>query len=316
MAVNTGARSLEIQPVKPVDNKRKGKCPCNAFLRCCSRRPYGNDVWGDKDKRAKAMGEIAYGGGGTMEKKDELVQTFKKIVSDYKEKAAGGKTPKWKQNEFFMSLKTLKEDRDKGPRALVMPEITEAEMDMHMGALEVGNLARFTDFQRSLVARANLVRNGMVMISDRYLDKHGREVYSPGRLLPYSGGYTPGQWSVDHIQVRSKGGCNRFCNAGVLSVYNNCTNRKDDGPGCPCAQVYEKGQSPIEGQNLFDKGAGGAKYKLYECSSLCMNKKNAENKLPDNPPGKISEYPRICDVDDPRKWSMKKSKESVAALWV
>lgn len=302
---NTGAKARKGERVKPVDNKMRGKCPCKSFLKCSGRRPYGNSIWGNPLKREEAMEGIAYHSEGPVENKAVLMDVFKKI--------SGG-------NPFYKGLNT--KVNGKSRRVLTMPEIDDGYITTHMGNVVINNNAEFTYFQKSLVARANLVRSGPVMMSNVYVGKKRRINYPSKVLAVNAGEYTSEQWSVDHIQTKAKGGCNRFCNAGVMMLYDNSNVKNANGPGCPCVDaLLTQKENPADGQAPFESPvSNGVEYTLYECSTLLINTKKKKegklvDKLPDKPPGTIAKYPEICDLDDPRIWmnSMKKKVEDKVA---
>lgn len=288
-----GAKAVKGPRIKPTDCKKKGACPCNPFLRCSGRRPYGNEVWGNPERRAQAMQGIAYGGHEPVDK-DAALELFRKI----REKAK--KEPR---NPFYRNLEGLI-DKEKG-RVLILPEITEGEINAQIAKLQSGthNAAEFTFFQKSMAIRANLVRNGLVMRSDIYVTGYrGKKKTESKDMIPYSGGYTPEQWSLDHVQVRAKGGCNRFCNGALLQVQDNCSGKNDRGPGCPCVDVRKKGAAKDDGQDDFKYKVTKErkKYSLYECTTYCVNKKNKAENMPTDTPGSIQQYKDVCCADDPR----------------
>jgi len=147
--------------------------------------------------------------------------------------------------------------------------------------------------------RANLVKNGtngqLAMKSDRYMADN-KTVYESTDMIPYMGKFSKEQWSVDHIQTRSKGGCNRFCNGAFLTIGVNIS-KKDDWPGCPCIECEKK----VDEQSSYKLSAESKKYELYECQYLCKaNKEKKGRKLPPHSPSIIKKYKKICDLDDPR----------------
>lgn len=304
-----GAKKVKGAQGKPDDCKAKKTCPCNAFLQCSGRNPYGSDVWSDPEKKEKAMKGIAYNGRDKIKKRKrkELIAVFNKKYHKY--------------NEFYENLKTMVNDKE--ARVLVMPEINDTYItnQMRLLASELHNKAAFSSFQKSMVLRANLVKNGSFMMSDIYVDESGDVEYPPNKMVSNSGGYTSDQWSVDHLKVRSKGGCNRFCNAATLTLADNCVGKNDNGPGCPCVDPKKQGESTVDNQaefqypdsskdnEAFDKnGKKKPAYKLYECSTLWIDKNGEADNLPDSPPGTMLLYPKICHLDDPRYWdeSMKR----------
>lgn len=97
-----------------------------------------------------------------------------------------------------------------------------------------------------MILRANLVDNGRILRSDGFGELEG-EVYE--RLLPASGNSLDCEWNVDHIRTKAKGGCNRFCNAMVLSRHAN-KRKSDKGNGCICAEVKKRGHRDRKCLNL------------------------------------------------------------------
>lgn len=289
-----GAKAVKGPRIKPIDCKKKGACPCNAFLRCSGRRPYGNEVWGNKERAAQAMQGIAYGGHEEVDR-DAALALLQKIREKEKKKP---------RNPFYRNLKGLI-DKEKG-RVLVMPAITEIDIDAEMNRLKSGihNAADFTYFQISMAIRANLVRNEGDLQSDIYVSGYrGKNKTQAEKMIPYSGSYTPGQWSLDHVQVQAKGGCNRFCNGALLRLRDNCGVKNDRGPGCPCVDVRKKGAAKDEGQNdfKFKETTQIKRYSLYECTTFCINKRNKAENMPTDTPGSIKTYKEVCCADDPRK---------------
>lgn len=297
-AVN-GAKAVKGTPAKPSDNKTKALCPCETFERCMKRQPYGADVWSGPKKK-EAMDCIAYSVKGVISD-SEIKKKAQERLSYFLEN---------RKNPFYANLRGLLKNQGK-PRVLVFPEIKNAYISAQMGILaaDLYNTADFTNFQKSMILRANLVRNGTVMRADLYGD--AREGFSFGRktLLPYCGEYTAKMWSVDHVNIRSKGGCNRFCNAAVLALYDNSTVKNDSGPGCPCVCPIDKknGETPGDGQKPFEIKKGKQKrYKLYECTDYFLARKNKAQGLPGKPCG-ICAASRACNLDDPRKCAAPRS---------
>lgn len=289
----TGAKPAAVQAVKPNECEPPDLCPCDPFLKCNSRLPYGKSVWGDPEERKRAMGLIAYSRKGAITDGESLKRMAEKFAKRNKRNAK-----KYKRfNEFFANLYPLTGNGE-DERVLTLPEMSEGEITAHMNALkgaELYNTAGFTNFQRSIFVRANLVMNDFTLRSDLYME--GKNVlFESTEMIPYSGSFSKEQWSVDHIQTRSKGGCNRFCNGAFLTIGVNMV-KKDDWPGCPCMDCEKKADEQIQ----YNPPSGTKKYQLFECQHLCRaNQDKRGRRLPPHPPSIIKKYKKICDLDDPR----------------
>ena len=75
----TGAKPAAFQAVKPNDCEPPDLCPCDPFLKCNSRLPYGKSVWSNPETRKKAMGLIAYSRLGAVTTKDALEKMAEKF---------------------------------------------------------------------------------------------------------------------------------------------------------------------------------------------------------------------------------------------
>lgn len=291
------AKKTDGKIENPPDCKTKGICPCNAFERCRKRRPYGSDVWSDGKNKAKAMGAIAFDGNQRTIDEDKLnaLQTRFQYRNQAIESYNSTHEKKWKFNQFFANLRCA---GGKNGTALVLPKISDPYITQQMNQLKSSlyNTALFTDFQRSMVVRANLVRNNLTIKSDTYRTQMGEQDFDPKDVFPYAKGFRSEMWSVDHVQIRSKGGCNRFCNAAVLMLGDN-SSRNDNGPGCPCiTAVKEKDEQP-ETEKFGPKPSDGG-YNLYVCVTYHRNKKEGEP--PKELPG-ICSADKPCNLDDPRQ---------------
>lgn len=273
-----GAKGCKGGGVKPGVNKRRVKCPCNEFLNCSSRIPYGGSVWSDPNRKKTAMSVITYGSTGA------------------------GQTRSYEGRGFYKKLRVLLENGK--TKTLILHEMSEAYIKRHMDSLPLKNTGHYTNFQRSMILRANLVKNGLVLKSDGFPD--GRDDFD--RLMPFSGTYGKDEWNIDHIKPRAKGGCNRFCNAQVLSKGANM-GKSAEGKGCPCAAALLRGESPADGQEEFEISGGAddkARYKLWQCTTLSNAHEKPVNKVPAYPPGMMKRYTKsckICGPDDPCNWS-------------
>lgn len=297
----TEAKKTDGKIENPPDCKTKGQCPCNTFERCRKRRPYGSDIWSDSKNRKQAMGLIAFDGEEGVTDKEKLKALWERFVYRNKAVAAYNSSheKKWRFNKFFANIRMA---GGGNKNALVLPKISDAYITQQMNQLRQSlyNTALFTDFQRSMVARANLVRNGLTMWSDEYCTKEENYNFSSKKVIPYAKGKRDFMWSVDHIQIRSKGGCNRFCNAAVLMLGDN-RDRNDDGPGCPCiTAVNKKEEKP--NRETFQPQTGEEKkdsrYELFVCVTYHRNKKEGEG--PSELPGTCHAN-KPCNLDDPRK---------------
>lgn len=285
-----GAKKVEDEPVKPIDEQPKGLCPCNSFLKCSTRPPYGQQVWSDPDERKIACGEIAYDHLNILKDKTRLNEIFEIIVGRMKDPRG---------NKNYKNIDTQK------TRVMYFPPITEARLVAELGAMsgKLSNAGKFRAFQKSMILRANIVKNGMVLKSDVYLDKDGKVEFGKQKLTPYSKKPIGTEWNIDHIQARSKGGCNRFCNAALLGSADN-KSKLDEGLGCPCVEAIDKKGNKGKNQTDFSfSGSKVKKYKLYNCRILCNKIKRNEKKkiydLPAKPLGTMNHYVELCMLDNP-----------------
>lgn len=291
-----GAKPVKKTPVKPAGNKPKGGCRCETFEQCMMRQPYGVDVWCGP-KKSQAMGCIAY-----SEKK--------RAIDNSKLKTEAQKSLKRRRIPFYAELSALIETQEK-INVMVFPAINEGYIKRNMKSLaqNIHNTADFTNFQKSMILRANLARNGKVMKEDPDEDIEEGAPVNLKKLLPYCGEYTRDMWSVDHIRTRSKGGCNRFCNATVITFYANQI-KNDKGPGCPCICPLKEGETPGDGQKVLDhKKWKKGKYELYECTEYFLARKNNVGGLPDKPCG-ICDPARDCKLDNPCEWPPPKAAKA------
>lgn len=299
------ADRVKEQEIHLDDDKTKKVCECETFERCKGRLPYGVDVCGGP-KKIQAMDCIAYSiTGGSRGHRTQVIAA----IADQKNK--------W--NPFYTNLKNFLGYMGRF-RVLALPPIDEGYIDFHMGKLadDLYNTAEFTNFQKSMILRANLVRNGLVMRSDLYEDNMVKDSqnnplrFGEKELIPYCGGLKDYMWSIDHIQVRAKGGCNRFCNALVLQFADN-KQKGDKGAGCPCAYLVnvKKNEQCIPGQDPFPY-SGNRKapkrkpiYDLYECLEHFLARKEAEEKGETiGEIGGICDKAKRCKVDDPRNFTL------------
>lgn len=300
MSIGDGAKGIKGEHIKPADITKRGDCPCDAFIKCSARPPYGRDIWAISKTRKQACGAIAYDTEGivTDEKKNQLLRSFQ-----YFEKKYSGEGY---NNSFFKNIRLMKNCARK---VLTMPKITYAELLAQMKAHKnlILNTGYFTDFQKSIILRANMVRNGLELRSDIYEDEKGSLLYKEEKLYPCYRGNVAFEWRVDHIQTRSKGACNRFCNAAVLRDADN-RDKWDKWHGCPCvdALMGEAGKEP------FEFIGDSKKYQLYNCKTYCDNKEDKDKveKLPAAPLGTLNKYRKkgICPLDNPFKFDLEYSK--------
>ncbi len=293
------ANRVKGQEIRPEDNKTKEPCQCETFERCNGRLPYGVDVWAGP-RQIQAMNCIAYSiTGGIRGHRAQVIAALAQQKSG---------------NPFYTNLKDFLGYRGRF-RVLAFPQIDPPYIDHHIDKLAdaLYNTAEFTNFQKSMILRANLVRNGLVMRSDRYRDDMVKDSqnnplqFGSKELIPYCRGLKDYMWSIDHIQVRVKGGCNRFCNAVVLQFADN-RQKWTNGPSCPCAHVVEwKKEQCIPGQDPFQYSGSRKKpkkkprYDLYECIEHFLARKEAEEKGETiGEIGGICDKAKLCKVDDPR----------------
>lgn len=278
-----GAKGCGNGSVKPQPNNPQADCPCDAFLCCSTRVPYGHLVWSNPRYADMAMSVILY------------VSTSPAIFMKYPYRG------------FYKQVHNMAKQMQNKP--LILHQLTHSQITGHINRLALKNAGEFTNFQKGMVLRANLVRNGQVLRSDGFgilkEEKHDQ-------LIPASGYYLMNEWNVDHVRTRVKGGCNRFCNAGLLSREANLL-KGDKAGGCICAEVKEAGGP---GQETFAVG-GDTAYTLWQCSVLSNSGEKPVNKVPEYPPGMMKKYTKsvaICDKDDPRNWSVAMQKNAVNTL--
>ena len=301
--VGINANGVEGQESRLEDDKIKEPCKCETFDRCNGRLPYGVDVWAGPQQN-QAMGCIAYSTNGIIHSS----HTPQVMAAIAQQKNNG--------NPFYSNLKDFLGNKGVD-RVLAFPVINKNDIDDHIGELaeDLYNTADFTNFQKSMILRANIVRNGLVMRSDLYEDNEVKDSqnnplrFAPKDLIPYCG-YKKREdmWSIDHIQVRAKGGCNRFCNAVVLQFSDN-RRKLTKGPSCPCAYVVnvKNNEQCIPGQDPFPY-SGHRKtpkrtpiYDLYECIDHFVARKEAKEKGETiGEIGGICDAAKLCNVDDPR----------------
>lgn len=302
MSAEVGAKSVKGERIKPIDCSERGDCcPCDAFLRCSTRPPYGQLVWSDKEKRELASGGIAYNSEKVVDNVEYYLKIFDKIKNSVTDKT------KYK-NDFYKNIGS------RSKKVMTFPIMSQPEIMMHMTKLrgELFNAGDFTQFQKSMILRANLVQNGLKLCSDYYEDETGKE-YKSKKLTPYYRESTGREWNIDHVQIRAKGGCNRFCNACLLSSADN-KDKGDRGMGCPCVDVMEKSEAPKpEDKDIFAySGRQTEKYLLYNCASFRLNKqKESEGKaehIPAKPLGTMDHYKQLCGMDNPLEFVPNKSQ--------
>lgn len=288
MPCDIGAKKPGWNRAKPIEVLKRGNCPCSSFLRCSTRQPYGVQVWCDPMKAKQACDAIAY----NSEAPPVPVASH---VAQYMAKACSYKG-------YYKTIEILD---NPGVKVMIFPKLNAAGLPARIKKLEskISNGGEFTPFQKSLILRANLVKNGLVMKSDIYTDRKGKVTYKKEKLIAYSGGLLGKEWNIDHIQTRAKGGCNRFCNAALLSSGSNIKGKHDDGLGCPCVDAVGKGKGPtVEGANDFKySGKKIEKYNLFQCATFTQNKKDNAEKLPNKPLGYIKRYKakKLCNLDNP-----------------
>ena len=285
MATQNEAKKTDGKIEKPGDCKTKGKCPCDIFNQCRDRRPYGSDVWGSKKKKEQAMGLIAFDGSSKITEKKDLDKLLKNLLGKNEALAEQNK----KFSKFYGNIYSA---AGKYKSAMVLPETNDISITQQMDQLKASlyNTAVFTDFQKSMIIRANLVRNGLMLKSDIYEG----ESFESENLIPYAKGHMSEMWAIDHVQIRAKGGCNRFCNVGVLRFGVNCS-KGDDGPGCPCITAV-KGETPDLRPFQQHPKEGG--YSLFVC--VTYNRNQDEKEPPEELPG-ICNSEKLCGLDDPRE---------------
>lgn len=302
------ANRVEGQEIRLDDDKTKEVCRCETFDRCNGRLPYGVDVWAGP-LQIQARDCIAYSiSGGIRGHRAQVIAALAQQKSG---------------NPFYTNLKDFLGYIGRF-RVLAFPPIDPPYIDEHIGKLAdaLYNTAEFNNFQKSMILRANLVRNGLVMRSDRYVDNEVKDSennplrFGAKELIPYCRGLKDYMWSIDHIQVRAKGGCNRFCNAVVLQFADN-RQKLTNGPSCPCAYVVnvraKVKEECIPGQDPFPYSANRKPpkrkptYDLYECIEHFLARKEAEEKGETiGEIGGICDAAKLCNVDDPRVLSLTK----------
>ncbi len=299
-SVVNNASGVNGQEIHLEDDKKKEPCKCETFERCNERLPYGVDVWaGRQNLRNMAMDCIAYSVNGAI--RGHRAQ----VIAALAQQKSG--------NPFYSNLKNFLGNMGKN-RVLAFPPINDPYITFHMNKLadDLYNTAEFTNFQKSMILRANLVRNGLVMRSDLYDDNRVPLFFDQKRLIPFCGYFEREKmWSIDHIQVRAKGGCNRFCNAVVLQ-YSDNRQKLTKGPSCPCAHVVEwQKEQCIPGQNPFPYSGSRKtpkkkpRYDLYECIDYFLARKEAEEKGETiGEIGGICDKAKLCKVDDPRNFTL------------
>ena len=118
------------------------------------------------------MGFIAFDGEEGIADKKKLNDLWEKFIKRNKGIIAYNNSheKKRKFNKFFASIRLAGGGRK---NALVLPKLSEPYITQQMNQLRQSlyNTAYFTDFQRSMVARANLVRNGLTLHSEEYCTK-------------------------------------------------------------------------------------------------------------------------------------------------
>lgn len=285
-----GADGVRGDHVKPIDCLVRGNCPCDSYLKCSTRPPYGLNVWSVRKKRKQACDTIAYDSEGyeaDIEKCQEIFDAIlKKSTSRYK-------------NDFYKNIKRGSH------KVMFFPPISEGQLLSEMSALngKLHNAGKFTAFQKSVILRANMVKHGLELWSDVYEDGAGNVEFASEKLTPYHRKPLGKEWNIDHVQARAKGGCNRFCNAALLGSKNN-KSKLDDGLGCPCADALQKTETAGEGQTEFSySGSKVKKYDLYNCGVFCSTKvkqkKDKSIKLPAKPLGTMNHYKLLCGLDNP-----------------
>lgn len=278
-----GAKGCGNQSVKPDPNKPQVDCPCDDFLLCSTRLPYGYKAWSKNYAMTKSV--IIYYG---------------------MEPALFMKYP---YTGFYKRVRDMA--RQKQIKPLILHKLTDQRIKKRIERLVLKNGGDYTYSQKDMILRANLVDNGRILRSDGFGELEG-EVYE--RLLPASGNSLDCEWNVDHIRTKAKGGCNRFCNAMVLSRHAN-KRKSDKGNGCICAEVKKTG---AQGQEMFelDEDAKSPRHVLWQCYKLSNSGEKPVNKVPAFPPGMMKRYKsvKICDKDDPSKWSAEMQKKATDTL--
>ncbi len=311
----TDASSTNMALQNPPDCNAKGLCPCNVFERCRKRRAYGSDIWSHGKNKKQAMGFIAFDGDQGITDEKKLKNLWTAFIGRNNNILDYNKTheKKIRFNKFFANLRSA---GGKNNVVLVLPKMSDPYITQQMNKLRQSlyNTAVFTDFQRSMVVRANLVRNKLTLKSDTYRTRKGELDFDPIDLIPYAKGHRSEMWSVDHIQVKAKGGCNRFCNAAVLMLGDN-SRRGDNGPGCPCITAVGKNDEIPDRETFKPKTNEPLKesgYQLFVCVTYHRNKKKGE--APDELPGTCHGN-KPCNLDDPRKCMEAVSNDVVVPVY-
>lgn len=305
MSVSDQAVRISVKDGKPSEEKKKATCPCEPFLQCCLRTPYGKSVWANPFKSKIACKTIAYDGESVIEDTADYAAAFQNKLNS---KAA-------RQNRFF---KTLKEVASPTDVVMYFPELTMAEYQKEMALLlnEVTNAAYFTDFQRSIILRANMAKNKLKKLTEDNVEGSGKltdvqlDIY--GKAEPLNNKY-----NIDHIKVRAKGGCSRFCNAALLGNTKNGS-KNDTLLGCPCVCSLKSGEA-VGNRQEFDytppkkrkkkkgkKEYYGDKYTLYECQTFADDREASAKNRPAKPLGTMEHYKDLCNLDDPKKFIPRK----------
>lgn len=277
MSAEDGAKGVKGVVQKPEKNNLDGQCPCEAFLQCSSRVPYGQDVWSDPAKRADACKAISYNA--------EIPEPAK----------SGSEAIKGTKGVFRTITNELAQ------KVMTFPEINEASLPARVAALtgSISNAGLFKPFQKSMILRANMAKNGMVLMSDTA----DGSPFQKQKLFPYNRQSLGLEWNIDHVRVRARGGCNRFCNAQLLSGYDNSVVKNTDGLGCPCVNPLKSGEPVGKRTPFVYRGKAVVMFTLYKCSTFCDDKERADKgdvkHMPDAPLGTIDKYKDLCGLDNP-----------------
>lgn len=290
MAMTDGAKGTKGDPIKPIENLCRGSCPCNSFLRCSARPPYGQKVWSVRAKRKQACDSIVFNSANPVANKPLLQTIFQRVANSAKRK---------NRKTFYVTLQNVTSEPE---NVMVFPKLSEAQYRAEMAKLygKMHNAGLFTAFQKSIVLRANMVSNGLQLKSDVYLHETGEVMHDTENLIPYHPKPLGQEWNIDHVQTRAKGGCNRFCNAALLSYNTNVLEKHDDGLGCPCVDALESAADKGEYQTDFEYGGKRVKkYIVCNCADFCNNKHDEADNLPAKPLGTMKHYKLLCSLDDP-----------------
>lgn len=295
MAMTDGAKGTKGDMIKPIENFVRGSCPCNSFLRCSARPPYGQKVWSVRAKRKQACGSIIFNSANPVGNKALLQAIFQRVATSAKRK---------NRKTFYVTLNRVTNEPE---NVMVFPKLSEVEYRAEMAKLygKMHNAGLFTAFQKSIILRANMVNNGLQLKSDVYLHETGEVMHDTEELIPFHPKPLGQEWNIDHVQTRSKGGCNRFCNAGLLSYNVNVKNKHDDGLGCPCVDALDG-----KGEGSFEyAGRKVKKYILNNCPDFTNNKNIGADNLPAKPLGTTKHYKLLCSLDDPMVFIPDKSDQ-------